>query len=92
MIVHTSGEPAAEPLIGEEGIVFADIDIADSIEAKQAHDIVGHYQRFDVFRLEVDQRPREPIELIGAPDGPAPAAARQPEAEALADALEPDSG
>jgi hypothetical protein len=38
-------------------MVVAEIDISLSIEQKQIHDIVGSYNRFDVFRLTVDQRP-----------------------------------
>ncbi len=70
MIVHPTGELCSEPLVGGEGIVYADIDIAESIEPKQAHDIIGYYQRFDLFSLTLDQRPQRPIELI---TGPAPA-------------------
>lgn len=70
MIVHPTGELCSEPLVGGEGIVYADIDIAESIEPKQAHDIVGYYQRFDLFSVQLDQRPQRPIELIS---GPAPA-------------------
>ncbi|MGH3666471.1 MAG: carbon-nitrogen hydrolase family protein [Egibacteraceae bacterium] len=63
MILHPTGEVCAGPLVGEEGIVYADIDVADSIIPKQAHDIVGSYQRPDLFRFEVDQRPQPPIQL-----------------------------
>jgi nitrilase/aliphatic nitrilase len=41
---------------------------ADSIEPKQAHDIIGNYQRPDLFTLQVDQRPQRPIELINGRD------------------------
>lgn len=47
----------------------ADIDLADSIATKEIHDITGSYQRFDLFRLEVDQRRQEPIRLLS--DAPA---------------------
>jgi predicted amidohydrolase len=64
MILDPSGELCSKRLQGEEGIVYGDIDIAESIEAKQIHDIVGHYQRFDIFSVHVDQRPQEPIRLL----------------------------
>jgi aliphatic nitrilase len=67
MILDPSGEVCSKRLEGEEGIVYGDIDIAASIEAKQIHDIIGHYQRFDVFSLYVDQRRHEPVHLAGAP-------------------------
>ncbi|MEA2284602.1 MAG: nitrilase [Solirubrobacteraceae bacterium] len=69
MILDPNGDVAAGPLVGEEGIVYADIDIAASIEPKQAHDIIGYYQRFDLFSLRLDQRPQRPIELLGDLDG-----------------------
>jgi aliphatic nitrilase len=31
------------------------------------HDIVGHYQRFDVFKLHVDTTPHEPVTLHRMP-------------------------
>jgi nitrilase len=64
MILDPSGELCSKRLEGEEGIVYGDIDIAESIEAKQIHDVIGQYQRFDLFSLRVDQRPQEPIILV----------------------------
>lgn len=64
MILGPQGEPLAKPQVGGEGIVVADIDVALSIEQKQFHDIIGHYNRFDIFRLTVDQRPQRPITVI----------------------------
>lgn len=64
MILGPTGDPIAEPLVGAEGIVYADIDVTESIELKQAHDVVGYYQRFDIFRLTLDQRKQEPVTLM----------------------------
>jgi hypothetical protein len=64
MILGPQGELLAQPQVEGEGIVAADLDIALSIEQKQFHDIVGYYNRFDVFRLVIDQRPQEPISVI----------------------------
>jgi len=55
------GRPLVEPLVDEEGIVYAEIDLARCIQPKQMHDIIGHYNRFDVFNLTVDTTPRAPI-------------------------------
>jgi len=69
MILGPQGELLAQPQVEGEAIVAADLDIALSIEQKQFHDIVGYYNRFDVFRLVIDQRPQEPISAItGAMD------------------------
>ena len=45
-------------------MVVAEIDVSLSIEQKQFHDIVGYYNRFDIFRLVVDQRANRPVTLI----------------------------
>ena len=42
-------------------MVVAEIDIARSIEYKMAHDIVGYYNRFDIFHLEVDPTPNRSV-------------------------------
>ncbi|KJS61635.1 carbon-nitrogen hydrolase family protein [Streptomyces rubellomurinus] len=55
------GRPVTEPLVDEEGVVYAEIDLGRCIQPKQMHDIVGHYNRFDVFRLRVDDRPLRPL-------------------------------
>jgi nitrilase len=68
LVVGPNGDVCGGPLVGDEGIVYADVDIAESIEAKQAHDIVGHYQRLDLFSLRLDQRPQRPIELLDESD------------------------
>ena len=64
MILGPQGEMLAEPLAGREGMVLADIDVALSIEQKQFHDLVGYYNRFDLFRLTLDQRAHCPINVI----------------------------
>jgi nitrilase len=61
MIVGPSGGLVADPVEGGEGMVVAEIDIAQSIELKMMHDIVGHYNRFDIFHLEVDPTPNQPV-------------------------------
>jgi nitrilase/aliphatic nitrilase len=61
LIVGPNGEMLADPLQGGEGMVVAEIDIARSVEYKALHDIVGHYNRFDIFRLEVDPTPSRPV-------------------------------
>jgi hypothetical protein len=42
------------------GIVYADIDLDDCIVPKQFHDVVGYYNRFDVFNLQVNRATLEP--------------------------------
>jgi len=63
LIVGPTGELLAPPLEGKEGMVMAEIDIGSSIEHKMIHDIVGHYNRFDIFHLEVDRTPNVPLRI-----------------------------
>jgi len=65
MILGPQGELLSEVASDSERLVTADIDIALSIEHKQAHDVVGYYNRFDIFRLTVDRRPNDPIQVLG---------------------------
>jgi nitrilase len=51
-------------LQNDEGILYADMNLEDCIEGKQYHDVVGGYQRLDVFDLKVDRSRREPVRFI----------------------------
>jgi nitrilase len=57
------GTIVADSVAGEESIVYADLDLGRIPEEQAALDVVGHYNRPDVFTLIVDERPREPISL-----------------------------
>ena len=60
-IIGPNGAVIGKPLIDEEGIVYADIDLSKCIQPKQMHDILGHYNRFDIFDLRVNISPRKNI-------------------------------
>jgi nitrilase len=64
-IIGPNGAVIGKPLIDEEGIVYADIDLSKCIQPKQMHDILGHYNRFDIFDLRVNTAPRKNITFIG---------------------------
>lgn len=53
-IVGPSGDVIAGPLVGEEGMLVADLDLHDVRTARQMNDPVGHYARPDLLRLVVD--------------------------------------
>jgi nitrilase len=55
-ILGPDGRVIGEPLVDDEGIVYADIDLSRCIQPRQMHDITGNYNRFDIFDLRVDRR------------------------------------
>jgi nitrilase len=61
VVVTPSGGIAAGPLHNEKGILYATIDIEAARNARRSLDVAGHYGRPDIFRLEVDRRPRSPV-------------------------------
>jgi nitrilase len=63
-IIGPNGAVVGEPLIDEEGIVYAAIDLSKCIQPKQMHDILGHYNRFDIFDLRVNTAPTRKITFI----------------------------
>ena len=66
LVIGPTGEPVSETLRDEEGILYADIDVADCVEQKQFHDVTGGYNRFDVFRLTVDRTAQRPVAFTAA--------------------------
>lgn len=64
-IIGPDGRVVGNSLIDDEGIVYADIDLNRCIQPKQMHDIVGHYNRFDVFNFSVNRRPLAPMAWAG---------------------------
>jgi nitrilase len=44
----------------EEGILYAELDLEKCVEGKQYHDVVGGYQRLDIFDLKIDRTRRKP--------------------------------
>ena len=80
-IIGPDGRPVTEGLIDDEGIVYAEIDLGRCIQPKQMHDIVGHYNRFDVFNLQVNRAHRQPLDFNGPDAGDDPKVVTLPEPE-----------
>ena len=53
LIVSPMGEVLAGPLRGGEGLITAEVDLADVVRARCDFDAAGHYARPDIFRLDV---------------------------------------
>ncbi|MBI3648370.1 MAG: carbon-nitrogen hydrolase family protein [Actinobacteria bacterium] len=60
-IVDPDGQMLAGPLVGEEGILTAEIDAEHARAERYKFDPVGHYSRPDVFRLIVDESPKPTV-------------------------------
>ncbi|HEY7424907.1 MAG TPA: nitrilase-related carbon-nitrogen hydrolase [Gemmataceae bacterium] len=60
-IIGPLGQLLAGPKYGEEGVLIADLDLAELPRAKFDFDVVGHYARPDVFRLEVNEQPMKSV-------------------------------
>jgi aliphatic nitrilase len=71
VVIDPTGTPVGGSLCGDEGILYAEIDLAQSVEPKQFHDVVGYYNRFDIFSLTVDRSPRRPATFVDERPGPA---------------------
>lgn len=65
-VIGPNGEWVEPPLVDRPGIAYADCPLSPVIDGKLFHDIVGHYNRFDLFRFALDTRPLDPIALAGA--------------------------
>lgn len=59
----TGQKQRREHLQNEEDILYADLNVADCIEGKQYHDVVGGYQRLDVFDVRIDRTRRHPVKF-----------------------------
>jgi nitrilase len=71
-IVGSLGELLAGPVYGEEWVLAADL-----AWAKFDLDVVGHYSRPDVFRLEINEQPRKSV-VFGGRQGDAGAERHTP--------------
>jgi nitrilase len=60
-IVDPAGDILAGPLLEQEGIVYATIDVARARQQRRMLDAVGHYARPDVFTLDVNTTPQHAV-------------------------------
>lgn len=64
IIVAPDGSVLAEGVEGEEGLIYADLDLEMVNAERQNFDPTGHYSRPDVLRLMVNRQRRHPAEFI----------------------------
>ncbi|KAG9760846.1 nitrilase, partial [Aureobasidium melanogenum] len=60
----TGKEQETQYLQDREDILYTDMNVEECIEGKQYHDVVGGYQRLDIFDLQVDRSRREPARFV----------------------------
>lgn len=65
LIVSPLGQILAGPLRDGEGVLTAQLDLADIVRGKFDLDTVGHYSRPDIFSLSVNERPTEAVKFDG---------------------------
>ena len=61
VIISPFGDVLAGPLYDKEGMLCADLDLAEVARGKYDFDVVGHYARPDVFQLVVNESPFLPV-------------------------------
>ena len=65
VIVDPLGQVLAGPARDGEEVLVADLDLGAIDRAVLDLDVVGHYARPDIFRLEVDTRPKPAVRFVG---------------------------
>jgi len=70
-IVAPNSRVLAGPMGAEEGILYAECDIAIGIQAKLRHDFAGHYNRPDVFQLHINRAAPRIYTVHGEAETPA---------------------
>ena len=78
VVIGPSGEPVSGMLRDEEGILYHEIDVNLCVEPKQFHDVVGYYNRFDIFDLRVNRTRLKPIAFTEREAGIDEAASEEP--------------
>ena len=69
VVVGPRGEILAGPLVEEEGILTAEIDVAHARSLRLEFDPAGHYLRPDVFDLRVNAKRSAGVSFAGASNG-----------------------
>ncbi|MFF2014596.1 carbon-nitrogen hydrolase family protein [Paenibacillus sp. NPDC058177] len=63
-IVGPLGEYVTEPLYDEEGILYATLDLSQVVQSRFDLDVVGHYNRPDIFQLTVNTQKKDAVRSI----------------------------
>lgn len=63
VVIEPGGKIAAGPMRRELGVLYAEIDLERVGIARRSLDVVGHYSRSDIFRLQVNTSALKPVEF-----------------------------
>ncbi len=66
-IIDPFGEYLCQPLYGAEGLLYAELDLNLIRQGHLDFDVVGHYNRPDVFKLSVNETPNPPVRIERSP-------------------------
>lgn len=64
VVVDPQGKIVAGPMRREQGILYAEVDLARVAPARRTLDVTGHYARPDVFTLQVRRTPAAPVRYV----------------------------
>lgn len=70
VIVAPNSRVVAGPLGAEEGILYAECDLAVGINMKLRHDFAGHYNRPDIFQLHINRSAPRIYTVYGSNEAP----------------------
>ena len=65
VVIAPGGKIVAGPMRKEIGILYAEFNVEQVGAARRSLDVVGHYARPDIFQLQIDTLPRNPIKFTG---------------------------
>lgn len=71
VIVSPASRIVAGPMGPEEGILYAECDVAAGIQMKLRHDFAGHYNRPDIFQLHINRSAPRIYTVHGSNEAPA---------------------
>jgi nitrilase len=64
IVVAPMGEPIADPLHRQQSILYAEFDPTEAAASRRSLDVSGHYNRPDIFQLQVQHLPMRPIVFL----------------------------
>ena len=60
-IISPLGKILASAINKTKTIIYADINLDETVKGKYDFDVVGHYSRPDIFKLEIDKKSKKPV-------------------------------